>query len=33
MASQVEAQIAGNVWKVERQVGDEVEEEYVIMII
>jgi len=33
MASQVEAQIAGNVWKVERQVGDEVEEEDVIMII
>ncbi len=33
MASEVEAQIAGNVWKVERQVGDEVEEEDVIMII
>ncbi len=33
MASQIEAQIAGNVWKVERQVGDEVEEEDVIMII
>ncbi len=33
MPSQVEAQIAGNVWKVERQVGDEVEEEDVIMII
>lgn len=33
MASQVEAQIAGNVWKIERQVGDDVEEEDVIMII
>jgi len=33
MASQVEAQIAGNVWKIERQIGDEVEEEDVIMII
>ncbi len=33
MASQIEAQIAGNVWKVERQIGDEVEEEDVIMII
>ena len=33
MASQIEAQIAGNVWKVEKQVGDEVEEEDVIMII
>ena len=33
MASEVEAQIAGNVWKVERAVGDEVEEEDVIMII
>ena len=33
MASEIEAQIAGNVWKVERQVGDEVEEEDVIMII
>ena len=33
MASQIEAQIAGSVWKVERQVGDEVEEEDVIMII
>ena len=33
MASEVEAQIAGNVWKIERAVGDDVEEEDVIMII
>jgi len=33
MASEVEAQIAGNVWKIERAVGDEVEEEDVILII
>ena len=33
MASEVEAQIAGNVWKIELKVGDEVEEEDVIMII
>ena len=33
MATEVEAQIAGNVWKVEVAVGDEVEEEDVLMIL
>ena len=29
----VEAQITGNVWKIEKQVGDRVEEEDVLLII
>lgn len=33
MPTNVEAQIAGNVWKVEKNVGDEVKEEEVILII
>ena len=33
MATDVEAQIAGNLWKIERAVGDRVEEDDVIMII
>ena len=33
MATQVEAQIAGSVWKIEKSVGDSVEEEEVILII
>ncbi len=33
MATEVEAQIAGNVWKIESAVGDTVEEEDVLMII
>ena len=33
MAIEVEAQIAGTVWKVEKAVGDEVNEEDVILII
>ncbi len=33
MATQVEAQIAGNVWKIEKRVGDEVAEEEVLIII
>jgi biotin carboxyl carrier protein len=33
MATEVAAQIAGNLWKVEKAVGDAVEEEDVIMII
>ena len=33
MATEVAAQIAGNLWKVEKAVGDVVEEEDVIMII
>jgi acetyl-CoA carboxylase biotin carboxyl carrier protein len=33
MATQVEAQIAGNVWKIEKSVGDSVDEEEVILII
>ena len=33
MATDVEAQIAGNLWKIEKAVGDSVEEEDVIMII
>jgi acetyl-CoA carboxylase biotin carboxyl carrier protein len=33
MAIEVEAEIPGNLWKIERAVGDTVEEEDVIMII
>ncbi|MCH8131997.1 MAG: biotin/lipoyl-binding carrier protein [Deltaproteobacteria bacterium] len=33
MATEVEAQIAGNVWKIEKAVGDELAEEDVILII
>ncbi len=33
MATEVEAQIAGNIWKIEKKVGDEVAEEDVLMII
>ena len=33
MAEQVEAQITGNVWKIETEVGARVEEEDVLLII
>jgi acetyl-CoA carboxylase biotin carboxyl carrier protein len=33
MATQVEAQIAGSVWKIEKSVGDAVDEDEVILII
>ena len=33
MATEVEAQIAGNVWKIEKAVGDDLAEEDVILII
>ena len=33
MATEVEAQITGNVWKVEKSVGDRVEQEDVILVI
>ncbi len=33
MATEVEAQIAGNVWKIEKRVGDEVAAEEVLIII
>ena len=33
MATEVEAQIAGSVWKIEKSVGDRIEEEEVILII
>ncbi|MGI9592380.1 MAG: acetyl-CoA carboxylase biotin carboxyl carrier protein subunit [Myxococcota bacterium] len=33
MATEVEAQIAGNIWKIEKAVGDVLEEEDVILII
>ncbi len=33
MATEVEAQIAGNVWKIEKAPGDSLEEEDVILII
>jgi acetyl-CoA carboxylase biotin carboxyl carrier protein len=33
MATEVEAQITGNVWKIEKAVGDALEEEDVIMIL
>ena len=33
MAIEIEAQVTGNVWKIEKAIGDEVEEEDVILII
>ena len=33
MAVEVEAQVTGNVWKIERKVGDSVSEEDVLLII
>jgi acetyl-CoA carboxylase biotin carboxyl carrier protein len=33
MATEVEAQIAGNVWKIEKAVGERVVEEEVLLII
>jgi biotin carboxyl carrier protein len=33
MATEVEAQIAGNVWKIEKAVGERVAEEEVLLII
>jgi len=33
MATEVEAQITGNVWKIETAVGDSLEEEDVILIL
>jgi acetyl-CoA carboxylase biotin carboxyl carrier protein len=33
MATEVEAQIAGSVWKIEKSVGDSVDAEEVILII
>ncbi len=33
MPIEVEAQIAGNVWKIEKAVGEEVEQEDVILVI
>jgi biotin carboxyl carrier protein len=33
MRTEVEAQIAGNVWKIEKAVGDSVAEEEVLLII
>ena len=33
MATEIEAQIAGNVWKIEKSVGETVVEEEVILII
>ncbi len=33
MPTEVEAQIAGNVWKIEKAVGDAVQEEDVILIL
>ena len=33
MATEVEAQIAGSVWKIEKSVGESVDEEEVILII
>ncbi|MEE2673437.1 MAG: acetyl-CoA carboxylase biotin carboxyl carrier protein subunit [Myxococcota bacterium] len=33
MAVEIEAQIAGSVWKIEKAVGDSVQEEDVILII
>lgn len=33
MATEVEAQITGNVWKIEKQVGDAVEPDDVILIL
>ena len=33
MPTQIEAQIAGNVWKIEKNVGDSVKEDDVLIII
>ena len=33
MATEVEAQIAGSIWKIEKAVGDRVEEEDVLIVI
>jgi acetyl-CoA carboxylase biotin carboxyl carrier protein len=33
LATEVEAQITGNVWKIEKQVGDSVEADDVILIL
>lgn len=33
MATEVEAQIAGNIWKIEKSVGDAVEQDEVLLII
>ena len=33
MPTEVEAQITGNVWKIEKSVGDSVQEEEVILIL
>lgn len=33
MSIEVEAQITGNVWKIETKVGDEVEEDDVLLIV
>jgi len=33
MATEVEAQIAGNVWKIEKGVGEDLQEEEVILIL
>lgn len=33
MATEVEAQIAGNVWKIEKAVGDSLEAEDVILVL
>ncbi len=33
MATEVEAQIAGNVWKIEKQVGEDLQQEEVILIL
>jgi acetyl-CoA carboxylase biotin carboxyl carrier protein len=33
MPTQIEAQITGNVWKIEKAVGDAVEEEETLMIL
>jgi acetyl-CoA carboxylase biotin carboxyl carrier protein len=33
VATEIEAQITGSVWKIEKAVGDEVEEEDVVLII
>ncbi len=33
MATDVEAQIAGNVWKIQKQVGEDLQEEDVILIL
>ena len=33
MAVEIEAQVTGNVWKIERAVGDSVEQEDVLLVI